>query len=338
MSRPETQKRANLRDVARHAQVSVATVSRVLNKSQLVTKDTRDRVNRAIETLNFVPSAAARTLNSGNSRTIGALVPTLDHSIFARYLDALESRLSQHGYALIVAVTGGDPEEEERKAFGLLDLGVEGLLVSGRAHTAGFDTLIDRFRVPTLITSYYDPEARYPTIGYDNATIAANAFEFLRDLGHRSFAIVHGPLDVNDRFVARIDAIRDLAHDSEVTFRSVSMDVAGGANAVKELAAQSRLPTAILCLSDVQALGAMFELTRLGLVVPDDISVMGFDNLEWSAVSEPSMTSIKLPAAEMGAKASDAIVGWLQSGQRASPLALEADIVIRDSTRPLSKG
>lgn len=333
MSRSETSKRANLRDVARQAQVSVATVSRVLNNSQLVTKDTRDRVNQAIDALNFVPSAAARNLNSGNSRTIGALVPTLDHSIFARYLDALESRLSEHGYALIVAVTGGDPVEEERKAFALLDLGVEGLLVSGKTHTDGFDALIERFGVPTLITSYYDPNARYPTIGYDNATIAANAFEYLRELGHRSFAVVHGAIDVNDRIIARINAIKSRAHKYDIVFCSVSMDVAGGADAIRALAAQSKLPSAVLCLSDVQALGASFELMRLGVAIPDDISLMGFDNLEWSAVSEPGLTSIKLPAAEMGLKASDGIVGWLKTGLRAEPMSIDADIVVRGSTR-----
>lgn len=112
MAKSDKSKRANLRDVARQAMVSAATVSRVLNSPELVSKDTQDRVNRAIEALGFVPSAAARSLNTGRTHTIGALVPTLDHSIFARYLDALEQRLSDHGYALVVAITGGVPEVE----------------------------------------------------------------------------------------------------------------------------------------------------------------------------------------------------------------------------------
>lgn len=333
MSRSDKPKRANLRDVALQAKVSVATVSRVLNRSELVTKDTRDRVNQAIEALNFVPSAAARTLNSGKSRAIGALVPTLDHSIFARYLNALEQRLSDHGYALIVAITGGIPEEEERKAFGLLDMGVEGLFVSGKTHTSGFDALVERFRVPTLITSYFDPDARYPTVGYDNAAIAANAFGYLQSLGHRTIAVVHGPTDVNDRNTARIDAIKAVDDKGTARFWQVTMGVAGGAKAVKAMAEQSQLPSAILCLSDVQALGASFELQRLGISVPDDISIMGFDDLEWSAVSVPGMTSIQLPAAEMGVKASDAMVAWLKTGTRAEPLMLPAEIVVRGSTK-----
>ena len=333
MAHSDKSKRANLRDVARQAQVSVATVSRVLNKSDAVTQATQDRVNQAIEALGFVPSAAARSLNTGSSRTIGALVPTLDHSIFARYLDALEQRLSLHGYALIVAMTGGIPQVEEHKAFGLLDMGVEGLFVSGKTHTSGFDALVQRFGIPTVITSYYDKDARYPTIGYDNAAIAAMAFKYLRGLWHRCVAVIHGPAEVNDRITARIAGIQAMDTQQMATFWQVEMGVAGGANGIKAMAESGPLPSAILCLSDVQALGASFELQRLGVTVPDDISLMGFDDLEWSAVSAPGLTSIQLQAAEMGQRASDAMVGWLTTGIRAQPLMLQAQIVVRGSTQ-----
>lgn len=328
-------KRATLRDVARHAKVSVATVSRVLNGAASVSADTRMHVTSAIEALGFVPSAAARTLNSGRSKSIGALVPTLDHSIFARYLDALENRLSQQGYALVVAVTGGAPEVEERKAMGLLDMGVDGLIVSGRTHSAGFDGLVDRFQVPTLITSYYDPAARYPTIGYDNASIAVKALNFLRSLGHASIAVIHGPTEVNDRIEARIGAIDAASAGQSVQFQRVSMDVAGGADAVRRIASDRTRPTALLCLSDVQALGALFELQRHGISVPEQISLMGFDDLEWSAVSMPGITSIKLPAARMGEAAADALVAWLNAERPPKSAALAAEIVVRGSTRRL---
>ncbi len=142
---------------------------------------------------------------------------------------------------------------------------------------------------------------------------------------------------VNNRIVARIDAIKSVAEECDVLFHPVTMDVAGGANGVTDMAAQSQLPIATLCLSDVQALGALFELMRLGISVPKDMSIMGFDNLEWSAVSTPGLTSIKLLAADMGVKASDPIVDWLKSSQRAEPLALDAEIVVRGSTQSPKK-
>ncbi|MEX3014223.1 LacI family DNA-binding transcriptional regulator [Gymnodinialimonas hymeniacidonis] len=329
-------KRATLRDVARSAGVSVATVSRVLNGSELVTSDTRNRVTQAIDTLGFLPSAAARTLNSGRSRTVGALVPTLDHSIFARYLDTLENRLSERGYALVVAVTGGQPEVEERKAMGLIDMGVDGLIVSGKNHTEGFDALVERFHIPTLITSYYDPSARYPTVGYDNGAIAVKAIDFLKSLGHHRILVVHGPTDTNDRIAARIEAIAQNARGIEVGFSAVSMDVAGGADAVRQMTGAATSPTALLCLSDVQALGALFELQRQGISVPEEISLMGFDDLEWSEVSQPSITSIHLPAEAMGDAAGDAIVDWITSGLSAKPVSLDASILPRASTRNMT--
>lgn len=338
MSKKNHKKRSTLRDVARNANVSVATVSRVLNGAELVSERTRERVTSAIKALDFVPSAAARSLNSGRSRIIGALVPTLDHSIFARYLDALENRLSRYGYTLVVAVTASMPEIEEQKTQSFLDMGVDGLIVSGKARSPGFDALVDRFGIPTIITSFFDISARYPTIGYDNAAIAVSAFDYLYALGHRALGVVHGPTEMNDRTQVRIDAIRNVAHEAELSFWPVSMDVAGGAQAVQGMIARGPMPSAILCLSDVLALGALFELQRSGISVPEEISIMGFDNLEWSSISEPGITSIQLPAAEMGEKAADAITDWLKSGVRAEPMALGAHIIARGSTRIMRLG
>lgn len=333
VSQPSKPKRSTLRDVARHAKVSVATVSRVLNSSDLVTQDTRDRVTQAIDALGFAPSAAARSLNSGRTRTIGALVPTLDHSIFARYLNALEDRLSASGYSLVVAVTGGDQEVEERKARVLLEMGAEGLIVSGRTHSVGFDVLVARFRVPVLITSFFAPDAKYPTIGYDNAAIAEKALRYLYSLGHEHVAVVHGPSSINDRIAARIEGANRLSDLVSLEFLTVGMEVSGGADAIKRMVSGSALPGALLFLSDVQALGAMFELKRQGISVPSDVKLMGFDNLAWSAVCEPGITSIGLPAAQMGSAAADAMVDWIVTGLPAKSLSLEADLIERGSTR-----
>ena len=332
MSKTGRPKRATLRDVAREAGVSVATVSRVLNKSDRVIAATRDRVRQAIEVLNFVPNAAARTMNSGRTQTIGTLVPTLDHSIFARYLNALEDHLSDCGYSLVVAMTDGLPDVEERKALGLLEMGVEGLIVSGKTHTVGFDALVARFQVPVLITSYFDPSALYPTVGYDNIAIAKNALRYLHGLGHKDVAVVHGPPEVNDRISARIAGIQSLSDMVSLEFLTVSMDVAGGADAVRRIMAKPAPPSAMLCLSDVQALGALFEFQRLGLSLPRDLHLMGFDNLEWSAMSEPGITSIDLPAELMGRAAAQAMVDWIATGNPAEPLSLAADLIERGST------
>ena len=124
-------KRANLRDVAAAAQVSVATVSRVMNAPETVAEKTRARVEQAMQELRWLPSAAARAINSGRTRFVGALVPTLEHDIFARVLAGLERQLASHRLSLVVATTDDDPRIEAEKAQGLIDIGAEGLMVSG---------------------------------------------------------------------------------------------------------------------------------------------------------------------------------------------------------------
>ncbi len=328
-------KKSTLRDVARQSGVSVATVSRVLNDSQSVTEKTRVRVSAAIEDLGFVPSAAARSLNSGRTRTIGALVPTLDHSIFARYLNALEDRLSELGYGLIVSVTNGSGDIEVKKAHNLLDMGVEGVIVSGRSHAEGLNRLLRRFDVPMIITSYFDPLADYPTIGYNNAAIAESALRYLRDLNHRHVAVLHGPLEGNDRIEARLDGLKRAQGDVTLEFVETELSVKGGAEGILQAKIDRQSTTAVLCLSDVQALGALFELQRQKISVPQDVSLMGFDNLEWSSISNPGITSIALPAAKMGLKAAEAMASWLTTNFPAEPLDLKAEIVSRGSTRKI---
>jgi LacI family transcriptional regulator len=185
-------KRSNLRDVAKAAGVSVATVSRVLNAPALVSGETRDRVLSVIETLHFVPSAAARAINSGRTRMVGALVPTLDNAIFARFLSSLEEGLGNFGLSLVVATTDGNDETEAAKAERLVNIGVEALIVSGITHSARFDELIQRTQLPAVATSYFDPAYHLPTVGYDNAAAAALALDHLIALGHRDIASFMG--------------------------------------------------------------------------------------------------------------------------------------------------
>lgn len=327
-------KRSTLRDVAVRAGVSVATVSRVLNNSALVAPDTKQRVGAAIDALNFAPSAVARSLNAGRTRTIGTLVPTINHSIFSRYLNALEDALSDRGYGLVVAVTRGSTELEARKARDLLDLGVDGLFVSGIDHSPDFNQIVRRFDVPVIVTSYYDPRSAHPTIGYDNAAIARMAMQYLQTNGHTDVAVIHGPLAESDRTRARVQGALSVETMNVQTFEC-QLSVAGGDEALGRIQEAPFTPSAVFCLSDVQALGALFHAQREGISIPRDLSVMGFDNLEWSASSTPGITTIELPSETMGARAADAMIDQLINGVTAQPLALSASIIERSSVRTI---
>ncbi|MDP5217308.1 LacI family DNA-binding transcriptional regulator [Ruegeria sp. 2205SS24-7] len=332
MAGTQDKKRANLRDVAKAAEVSVATVSRVLNAPDAVSPKTRERVEAAIRTLRFVPSAAARAINSGRTRFVGALVPTLDNAIFARFLAALEKTLGAHQLSLVVATTETAPGVEATKAKGLIDIGAEGLIVTGVSHSAEFYALIERTMLPTISTSYYDAGNQMPTIGYDNAAAAQIALTHLAELGHRRITVIHGNARSNDRTQARLSGLRALDLGLELSCFETEISLRGGSAVVEDIYADSPRPDAILCLSDVVALGVLFGLQGRGIAVPDDVSLMGIDDLPSSAVAVPALTTVHLPVTRMGERAAEALARWVAHQEVPGSERLPASLVKRDST------
>lgn len=336
MAQRARRKRANLRDVAQAANVSVATVSRVLNRPQSVSEETRLRVQRVIETLHFVPSAAARAINSGRTRVVGALVPTLDNAIFTRFLAALEKQLALDGLSLVVATTDHDPRIEAVKARGLVDIGAEALIVSGITHSAEFDRLVARTRLPVVATSYYDEGYRLPTVGYDNADASRRALDFLVSQGHRQIAVIHGPTAHNDRTRARLAGLEVDTPGLSLHPFETEISVQGGCSAMGRLLADGAACSAIICFSDVLAMGALFELQRHGMSVPEAMSLVGIDDLPLSSCTSPEITTVRLPVARMGEATATAVVQWLDHQIVPTPTLLPVELIVRNSTRPIS--
>jgi len=335
MADHSSKKRANLRDVAKLAEVSVATVSRVLNTPAVVSDKTRELVQEAINALHFVPSAAARAINSGRTRIAGALVPTLDNAIFAKFLAALETKLGEQGLSLIVATTEGDPDIEAEKAQGLVDVGVEALIVSGITHSQEFDELIARTRLPAIATSYFDETYYLPTIGYDNASASRMALQFLHSLGHKEIAVIHGPEKNNDRTRARLAGLKSPVPEVVIHTFDTEISLEGGSHAVQEILEHKPSFSAILCLSDVLALGALFELQRRKVRLPEDISLMGIDDLPSSSFTVPEISTIHLPVTKMGELTAEAVVQWIENQTIPKPQLIEASLIVRRSTHKI---
>ncbi|MEM7471476.1 MAG: LacI family DNA-binding transcriptional regulator [Pseudomonadota bacterium] len=326
-------KRANLRDVASKAGVSVATVSRVLNTPDIVQKKTRARVEHAIAALNFHPSAAARAINSGRTRIIGALVPTLDNDIFAQTLDAIEQRLRDFGFSLVVATTAEDPEVEASRAKELIDIGVEGLILSGTSHSSALVALLERTRVQAVAISYFDPTYRYPTIGYDNLDAARLAMDHLVGLGHRRIAVIHSPAAHNDRTRARIHGATTPREDVTTACFEAALSVAGGCAIVDHILRETPLFDAFLCTTDVLAYGVMFELQRRGFNVPGDVSVMGLHDLPSAREMVPRLSTVRLPARQMGRRAAEALAQWVEDDVKPEPQCFACALKDRESTQ-----
>ena len=330
--RKQSSGRITLRDVAREAGVSVATASRVLNRSPLVSPETRADVQRVFARLEFAPDPFARALNAGGTNTVGAVIPTINHAIFAAFLEALEAGLDANGYSLLIATTGDDRSVELERTRSLLEMGARALIVSGLDHESELTGLARRFGAPVVATSVHDASTALPTIGYDNADLARQAARHLRELGHTNIALVHGPSSQNDRTRFRIQGAESVEGINPLRKIETELNVGGGVNAARQALSWNTPPTALLCLSDLLAIGAMFELQRSGLRVPHDMSVMGFDNISWSEHTHPRLTCMSLPVAVMGQSAAQAICDFLEDGVPIPSIRLRGEIKLRGST------
>jgi LacI family transcriptional regulator len=332
-------KTPTIRDVARSAGVSAATVSRVLNGQDIVSDQIREKVRHAIAAMGYVPNASARALASSRTRTIGAVVPTIAGSIFAKIVQSMQKSLEEGGYALILAASEYSLSREFASVRALLDRGVDAVVLVGSRHDAKLYRLIEHKRVPLVLTCTYDPASKWSTVGWDNkagsAKIAAHAF----DIGHRRFGIIGGLSTDNDRATERVEGFVEALHARGVEIARDAIiesryDLAESGRAMRQLLARSPSPTAILCGNDVLATGALLECLRLGVRVPADVSIAGYDDLDVAAQLVPSLTTVRIPAERVGHLAARGVMAMLDHQPEAFHFDLELDVVLRGTTAP----
>ena len=337
LQRAYATKSVSLGDVARHAGVSTATVSRVLNNPEKVAAKSRIVVNTSIEALGYIPDGAARALASRHSRIIGAIVPTLDNALFAAGIQSLQRRLRQHDYTLLVASHEYDLAEELNEVKMLLRQGVDALLMVGSRHDPASLQLLAEKGVPYVNCWAWDADSSQPFIGFDNRKAARKIADYLLDLGHVDLAVIAGRTENNDRARDRVLGIRDAIEarnlrlaPEKIIERSYS--VKQGREAMRQLLQMDRLPTAVLCGNDILAMGAVAECQSSGIRIPDDISIAGFDDLDMSSQIKPALTTIHVPSAEMGEEAAEYLVAQIRQAPLEPPVEMGTRLMVRETT------
>jgi LacI family transcriptional regulator len=326
-----------LSDVARLAAVSTATVSRVLNHSDGVRLAKREAVLHACEELGYVANGAARTLSSKKSKTIGAIVPTVENEAFARMIASVQATLKRLGYSLVLASSGYDPEVELLEAKLFLERRVDGLLLVGRSHNEALCDTLDRLRVPHVHTwSLSDDHA---CVGVDNIAAGAEVAKYLLDLGHRRLGVITGNVLHNDRAGDRLVGIRQcLAKRKLRVAPECSVErcygIRDGRDAMRQLLSLSEPPTAVICGNDLLAFGALIEIQAHGLSVPDDMSVTGFNDSDYAAHLSPPLTTVRISSDQIGARAAERLVDAIQGRDTVRVTKLPADLVVRASAGP----
>lgn len=336
---PRLASRATIVDVARRAHVSPATVSRVMNDSARVSADMARAVLEAAAQLDFRPNLLGRSLRSQRTHKIGVILPTLAHPVFAECLQGLETAARTGDHAVLLATTGYDPAQEDGAIETLLRHRVDGLVltVADAARSRALDKL-DREAVPYVLV--YNQLGRRtsrprPTVSVDNRAAARQMVAHLIGLGHRRIAMVAGSFRQSDRTRLRhrgyLDALRaaglDAAPPIEVPFMA-----ADARAALQDLLGRLGRPTALFCSSDHLAMTVMRDLGRLGLAVPRDVSVAGFDGVQLGTLTAPLLSTVVQPSPQIAATAVDLLLGLIGGARFLAPALLHHTLRIGDST------
>ncbi len=330
--------RARLSDVAQLAQVSLATASRALNQPAIVRPEIRERVEQAVKTLRYTPDRTAKALSTRRSDTIGAVVPTLGNAIFADGVEALQSRLGERGYTLLLANSQYEPDREFKQIQAFLEHGVAGIVLVGDQFAADLLLAIRQQNVPVVTTYISTSKQDLPAVGIDNHQAARNMARYLLGMGHTRFCIIANTALPNDRSSARLagmiaglaEAGIELAPNAIV--ETTQPTIWHGRQAFAALRASHPNATAILCTTDALAVGVLAEARRTGVKVPTDLSVTGFDDVEIAAEADPPLTTVRVPAAELSRLAADYLISAIGGTRIPDATTLPTPLIVRDST------
>jgi LacI family transcriptional regulator len=329
-------------DVARRAGCSPATVSRVLNDNPTVGTDVRERVKKAAIELGYVFNGSARALRSTKSRLVGAIIPTLGHAIYATMVDGLQTRLAEKGVSLIISTSMYDIDLEFDQVRLLIERGVESIVLVGSKHRPNTLGLLEQRGITYVFTYASEATTNGAAIGFDNAKAGRAAARFLLDLGHVRLGMLAGITHDNDRAQHRVDGFleeitRQGIETAAIPVVECPYTIEAGKLATKSLLAKPRPPTALFCGSDILAAGALKYCHDHGVNVPQDVSVLGFDNLEIAELTTPELTTLEVPAHDMGRLAAEYILASPPQKTHLRQRELAIRLVVRGSTGPMGR-
>lgn len=325
-------------DVARRANVSPATVSRFYNAPDVVKGPTRKRIEEAAGELGYIRDRMAGTLHNRFSGTFGLIVPTIDNAIFAEMIEAFSTRLQERDRTMLIAAHGYDLELEAGIVRSLLERRIDGIALVGFDHGSVALNMLEQRGVPVISIWNYDKHSKLPCVGADNKLAGSLVAEHIASLGHRDVALVFPDTQNNDRARDRQLSVKQalqengiVINDDQIFFCHYDL---GEAKALGVQLLSDEPPTAIICGNDVIALGIVFAANRLGIAIPNDVSIAGIGDFRGSEHLEPALTTVRLPAKRIGTTAADVLLHMSETGLPPTPAhqALPLSLKIRGST------
>jgi LacI family transcriptional regulator len=337
---------ATINDVAREAGVSITTVSRVLNNNYPVKQETRQKIENAIEKLRYEPNAMARSLITKKTAMIGVVVPGITNLFFPTIVEAIEEYAKTKGYSISLCNTGGDSNAETDVVQKLVSRQVDGLVV--------IDPTIENLEkeyyeklsktVPIILVNGAPSGTKCNFVCYDEEIGASEAFKYLLKLGHKKIAFVRGhksfSYDIKEKMYL------DMIKDKGLTYKKV-LNVGKGnkievvestESQVEKLLLQEERPTAVFACNDLMAVGVINACRKSGVNVPEDMSVIGFDNTLLAEVTHPKLTSVDQNMKQIGHRAALELLDIIENGsQGRKTITLDTKLIVRESCGKIKK-
>jgi len=335
---------ATIKDVARHAEVSVTTVSHVVNGTRHVSAEGRERVEQAIRALGYVPSAIARSLKRNNTRTLGMLIPNSSNPYFAEIVHAVEDRAFGAGYNVILCNTNDEPHRQGSYLQVLAERRIDGLIVVSTGQDATLPTQLAGLQVPTVLVDREVEIDEQPGDLVETAHMQGGllATQHLLTLGHRRIACIHGPagLRPSEQRIAgwrSALAAAGCEHGDALLWNG-HFTSQGGHDAMQAMLAAhadaaSAPPTAVFVCNDLMAMGALCAAHERGLRVPESLALVGFDDIELAAFTSPPLTTVAQPKLRIGALAVEMLLERIDGRRQAArQVMLQPELRVRAST------
>ncbi|MEU8569040.1 LacI family DNA-binding transcriptional regulator [Streptomyces pathocidini] len=336
-----------IKDVARQAGVSVGTVSNVINHPQMVAEDTRDRVLAVIERLGYVRSETARQLRAGRSRIIALLVLDMANPFFVDVASGAERAARETGLGVMLCNSAQNPRDEADYLSLFSEQRVRGVLVTP-ADTTGAN--LENFRrhgIPFVFVDRVVPSAEGCSVSVDDITGGALAVRHLLECGHRRVTYISGPMHLaqcQDRRTGALRALEEagLPVDRLTHVEAERLDVAAGRDAGARLLGMSPRPTAVFCANDLLALGVLQTLYGAGVRIPEDMALVGYDDIEFASAAAVPLTSVRQPAFRMGRTAAELLIA--ETGETTAAthhherIVLQPELVVRESSLARPRG
>ncbi|HEY9282867.1 MAG TPA: LacI family DNA-binding transcriptional regulator [Pyrinomonadaceae bacterium] len=329
---------SSIRDVARAAGVSTATVSHVINNTRFVSEEVRARVLAAVERCGYYPNAHARSLASGRSHTLGLVISDIANPFFPELVKSIEDAAFEHGYDVVLSNTNYDPERTSRYVRRLIERKVAGVALMTSELDSALISEMARREVAVVFLDLGRPGPHMSNLCVDYEAGIEEAIRHLVGLGHRRIAFVGGPAHLRSA-AKRSEAFREtvarlLPREPPRIFRG-DFKLEGGREAARAWLAADERPTAVVAANDMMALGLVGELRAAGLEIPRDVSVVGFDDIAFASLVEPRLTTVCLPRQELGRHAVGALLATIaHPEQQGVEIKIPTYLVARGSTAP----